>query len=80
MVGAPHRRARGAGGGGAAAHPGPVHRGFALTALVQSSSATTLTTIGFVRAGLLGFEQAIGGIVGASPGTTGTGWLVSVLS
>ncbi|MBX3747295.1 MAG: Na/Pi cotransporter family protein [Verrucomicrobiae bacterium] len=49
------------------------------TALVQSSSATTVTVIGFVSAGLLTFPQAVGVVIGASLGTTGTGWIVSVL-
>lgn len=49
------------------------------TLAVQSSSATTLTVIGFVSAGLLTFSQAVGVVIGASLGTTGTGWLVSVL-
>lgn len=49
------------------------------TVLVQSSSATTITVIGFVSAGLLTFPQALGVVLGASLGTTGTGWLVSVL-
>lgn len=53
--------------------------GAAVTALVQSSSATTLTTIGFVSAGLLTFPQAIGVIFGANLGTTSTGWIVSQL-
>ena len=53
--------------------------GAALTAMVQSSSATTLATIGFVSAGLLPFAPAVGVIVGAAVGTTSTGWLVSVL-
>lgn len=53
--------------------------GATVTALVQSSSATTLTTIGFVSAGLLTFPQAVGLIFGANLGTTSTGWLVSVL-
>lgn len=53
--------------------------GAAVTALVQSSTATTLATIGFVSAGLLGFGNAIGVIIGANLGTTSTGWLVSVL-
>jgi phosphate:Na+ symporter len=48
------------------------------TLLVQSSSATTVTVIGFVSAGLLAFPQALGVIFGASLGTTGTGWLVAV--
>jgi phosphate:Na+ symporter len=49
------------------------------TALVQSSSATTVTVIGFVSAGLLTFPQAVGVVLGASLGTTSTGWIVSVL-
>ncbi|MBX3363896.1 MAG: Na/Pi cotransporter family protein [Phycisphaeraceae bacterium] len=49
------------------------------TVLVQSSSATTVTVIGFVSAGLLSFPHAIGVVMGASLGTTGTGWIVSVL-
>lgn len=53
--------------------------GASITALVQSSSATTLTTIGFVSAGLLTFPQAVGLIFGANLGTTSTGWLVAVL-
>lgn len=53
--------------------------GALVTALVQSSSATTLATIGFVSAGLLTFTQALGVVFGASLGTTSTGWLVSVL-
>jgi phosphate:Na+ symporter len=53
--------------------------GAGFTALVQSSSATTLTTIGFVSAGLLTFPQAVGLIFGANLGTTSTGWLVSFL-
>lgn len=53
--------------------------GTALTAVLQSSSATMLTTIGFVSAGLITFPQAIGVIFGANIGTTSTGWLVSLL-
>jgi phosphate:Na+ symporter len=53
--------------------------GATVTALVQSSSATTLTTIGFVSAGLLTFPQAVGVIFGSNLGTTSTGWLVSLL-
>jgi len=53
--------------------------GLTLTAMVQSSSATTLATIGFVSAGLLSFAQAIGIVIGGSVGTTTTGWLVSLL-
>lgn len=53
--------------------------GAAMTAIVQSSSATTLMTIGFVSAGLISFQQAVGVIFGANLGTTSTGWIVSVL-
>jgi phosphate:Na+ symporter len=53
--------------------------GALVTLMVQSSSATTVTLIGFVSAGLLTFPQAIGVVFGASLGTTGTGWIVSVL-
>jgi len=53
--------------------------GAGVTALVQSSSATTVTTIGFVSAGLLSFPQAIGVIFGANLGTTSTSWIVSLL-
>lgn len=53
--------------------------GAGLTVLVQSSHATTLTTIGFVSSGLLSFQQAIGVILGANLGTTSTGWLVALL-
>lgn len=53
--------------------------GTLVTAMVQSSSATTVTVIGFVSAGLLTFAQAVGVVMGASLGTTGTGWIVSVL-
>lgn len=53
--------------------------GMLATLLVQSSSATTVTVIGFVSAGLLTFPQALGVVFGASLGTTGTGWLVALL-
>jgi phosphate:Na+ symporter len=56
-----------------------VAAGAGVTALVQSSSATTLATISFVSAGLLGFNNAIGVIIGANLGTTSTGWIVSLL-
>jgi phosphate:Na+ symporter len=61
---------------------GPVRAlasGALVTALVQSSSATTLTTIGFVSAGLIGFREAVAVIFGANLGTTSTGWIVSSL-
>ncbi len=53
--------------------------GAVATSLVQSSSATTVAVIGFVSAGLLTFPQAVGVVIGASLGTTSTGWIVSVL-
>jgi phosphate:Na+ symporter len=53
--------------------------GAATTAVVQSSSATVMTTIGFVGAGLMSFPQALGVILGANVGTTATGWMVAVL-
>jgi phosphate:Na+ symporter len=53
--------------------------GAGITALVQSSSATTLATIGFVSAGLLSFQNSIGVIIGANIGTTSTGWIVALL-
>ncbi len=46
------------------------------TALVQSSSATTVAAVGFVEAGLMHFSEALGIIFGANLGTTVTGWLV----
>jgi phosphate:Na+ symporter len=49
------------------------------TAVIQSSSATTVMTVGFVGAGLLTMPQALGVIYGANIGTTATGWLVSLL-
>ncbi|WP_138465619.1 Na/Pi cotransporter family protein [Poseidonocella sp. HB161398] len=53
--------------------------GAVTTALIQSSSATTVTAVGFVSAGLLSFPQALGIIFGANIGTTLTGWLVAIL-
>lgn len=53
--------------------------GVIVTLLVQSSTATTLAVIGFVSAGMLTFPQAVGLVMGASLGTTGTGWIVAVL-
>ncbi len=52
--------------------------GAGVTALVQSSSATSVMTVGFVNAGLLSLEQAIGVIFGANVGTTITGQIVSL--
>ncbi len=53
--------------------------GTVTTALLQSSSATTVAAVGFVGAGLLTFPQALGVIFGANLGTTVTGWLVALL-
>lgn len=53
--------------------------GALVTTLVQSSSATTVTVIGFVSAGLITFPQAVGVVMGASLGTTSTGWIVAGL-
>ncbi len=53
--------------------------GAVTTAIVQSSSATTVATIGFVGANLLTFPQALGIVLGANVGTTMTGWLVALL-
>ena len=58
--------------------PRALASGVGLTALVQSSSATTVTTIGFVSAGLMTFPQALGVILGANLGSTSTGWLVGL--
>lgn len=53
-----------------------VATGAVATAVVQSSHATTLMTIGFVGAGMLSFPQALGIMFGANIGTTATGWIV----
>src|SRR5262250_3451707 len=53
--------------------------GAVVTLLVQSSSATTMTTIGLVSAGLLTFSQGLGLVFGANIGTTGTGWLIALI-
>ncbi|WP_147821285.1 Na/Pi cotransporter family protein [Salidesulfovibrio onnuriiensis] len=53
--------------------------GFAITALVQSSSAVTVAAIGFVNAGLINLQQSIGVIFGSNIGTTITGWLVAAI-
>ncbi|HUU17497.1 MAG TPA: Na/Pi cotransporter family protein [Sedimentisphaerales bacterium] len=52
--------------------------GAGVTALVQSSSATTVMVIGFVNAALLTLRQAICVIIGTNVGTTATAWLVSI--
>ena len=53
--------------------------GACLTALLQSSSVTTVATVGFVSAGLLSFPQALGVLFGANIGTTATGWMVALI-
>ena len=53
--------------------------GAASTAVLQSSSATTVAAVGFVGAGLLSFPAALGIIFGANIGTTFRGWLVALL-
>ncbi|MAE51010.1 MAG: Na/Pi cotransporter [Micavibrio sp.] len=53
--------------------------GALVTALVQSSSAVTVATIGFVNAGVLTLKQALGIIFGSNVGTTMTAWLVSLV-
>jgi len=53
--------------------------GAATTAVLQSSSATTVAAIGFVSASLLTFPQALGIVFGANIGTTITGWLVALI-
>lgn len=53
--------------------------GAGTTAILQSSSATTVATVGLVNAGLLTFPQALGIIFGANLGTTITGWMVALL-
>jgi len=52
--------------------------GILITALIQSSSATTVMVVSFVNAGLLTLSQSIGVIMGANVGTTVTAWLISV--
>ncbi|WP_334056392.1 Na/Pi cotransporter family protein [Alteromonas sp. S005] len=53
--------------------------GAAMTALVQSSSAVTVASLGFVNAGLLSMRHALGIVYGANIGTTMTGWLVAMV-
>ncbi len=54
--------------------------GALVTCLIQSSSATTVMTVGFVNAGLLTLKQALSVVLGANIGTTFTAWLVSALA
>ncbi len=52
--------------------------GTLVTMIIQSSSITTVMTVGFVNAGLMTLSQAIGIIMGANVGTTLTGWIIAV--
>ena len=52
--------------------------GIVVTAIIQSSSATTVMVVGFVNSGLMTLKQAIGVIMGANIGTTVTAWLLSL--
>ena len=52
--------------------------GLAVTAVIQSSSATTVMVVGFVNSGLLTLGQAINVIMGANVGTTVTAWILSL--
>ncbi len=52
--------------------------GLAVTAVIQSSSATTVMVVGFVNSGLMELSQAIGVIMGANIGTTVTAWILSL--
>lgn len=56
-----------------------VFTGFLITAVIQSSSATTLMVVSFVNASLLTLSEAIGVILGAHIGTTITAWLITIL-
>jgi len=53
--------------------------GFLITAIIQSSSATTVMMVSFVNAGLLSLIQSVGVIMGANIGTTVTAWLITIL-
>ncbi|MCG8409859.1 MAG: Na/Pi cotransporter family protein [Bacteroidales bacterium] len=56
-----------------------VFTGLLITAIIQSSSATTVMMVSFVNAGLLSLTESIGVIMGANIGTTITAWLISIL-
>ena len=56
-----------------------VFTGLMITAIIQSSSATTVMMVSFVNAGLLSLTESIGVIMGANIGTTVTAWLISIL-
>ena len=52
--------------------------GVAVTAVIQSSSATTVMVVGFVNSGIMQLSQAVGIIMGANIGTTITSWILSL--
>lgn len=52
--------------------------GIAVTAVIQSSSATTVMVVGFVNSGIMQLSQAVGIIMGANVGTTVTSWILSL--
>ena len=52
--------------------------GAIITAIIQSSGATTVMVVGFVSAGVMSLTQAVGVIMGANIGTTITSWIVSM--
>ena len=52
--------------------------GAGVTAVIQSSSATTVMVVGFVNSGIMKLEQAVGVIMGANVGTTATSWILSL--
>ncbi|HRX57411.1 MAG TPA: Na/Pi cotransporter family protein [Eubacteriales bacterium] len=52
--------------------------GAAVTAVIQSSSATTVMAVGFVNGGLMTLSQAVGIVMGANIGTTATAWILSL--
>ncbi len=56
-----------------------VFTGLLITAIIQSSSATTVMVVSFVNAGLLSLSQSIGVIMGANIGTTITAWIISLI-
>ena len=55
-----------------------VFLGFVVTAVIQSSSATTVMVVGFVNSGIMRLSQAISIIMGANIGTTATAWNLSL--
>lgn len=54
--------------------------GAGITAIIQSSSATTVMVVGFVNSGIMQLSQAVGVIMGANIGTTATAWILSLTS